>query len=89
MKRNQAQIKKKVNHFKQYEKTITYDLRCVDLKIEMLIYDKQNHQMHLINLTLKLKTFQKKELIKDIKNDDNDDENLIEVNDRVKNDDYI
>jgi len=42
MKRNQAQIKKKVNHFKQYEKTIIYDLRCINLKIEMLIYNRQN-----------------------------------------------
>jgi hypothetical protein len=42
-----------------------------------------------MNLTLKLKTFQEKELIRDIENDDNDDENLIEVNDRVKNDDCI
>jgi hypothetical protein len=45
--------------------------------------------MHLMNLTLKFKTFQEKELIRDIKNDDNDDENLIEVNDRVKNDDCV
>jgi hypothetical protein len=45
--------------------------------------------MHLMNLTLKFKTFQKKELIKDIENDDNDDENLIKVDDRMKNDDCI
>jgi len=42
MKRDQAQIKKKVNHLKQHEKIITYDLRCVDSQINMLIYDKQN-----------------------------------------------
>jgi len=45
--------------------------------------------MRLMNLTLKLKTFQEKELIRDIKNDDNDNENLIEINDRMKNDDCI
>jgi hypothetical protein len=42
-----------------------------------------------MNLTLKLKTFQEKELIKDVENDDNNDENLIEVNDRVKNNDCV
>jgi hypothetical protein len=45
--------------------------------------------MHLMNLILKLKTFQEKELIRNIENDDNDDENLIEVIDRMKNDDCI
>ncbi len=38
-------------------------------------------------MILKLKTFQVKELIKDIKNDDNNEENYIELSDRVKNDD--
>jgi hypothetical protein len=42
-----------------------------------------------MNLTLKLKTFQEKELIRDIKNNNNDNENLIEVDDRVKNDDCV
>ncbi len=87
MKRNQAQIKKRVNCLEQHEKTITYDLRCVDLQIEMLIYDRQNHQAHLMNMTLKLKTFQVKELIKDIKNDDNDEDDHIKLSDRVKNND--
>ncbi len=40
-----------------------------------------------MNMILKLKTFQVKELIKDIKNDDNNEENYIELSDRVKNDD--
>ncbi len=88
MKRNQAQIKKRVNCLEQHEKTITYDLRCVDLQIEMLIYDRQNHQAHLMNMTLKLKTFQVKELIKDIKNDDNDEDDHIKLSDRVKNNDF-
>jgi len=89
MKRNQAQIKKRVNHLEQHKKTITYDLRCVDSKIEMLIYDRQNHQARLMNMTLKLKTFQVKESIKDIEDDDNDKENHIELSDRVKNDDCV
>jgi hypothetical protein len=45
--------------------------------------------MHLMNLTLKFKIFQEKELIRNIEDNDNDDENLIEVNDRVKNNDCI
>jgi len=49
----------------------------------MLIYDRQNHQARLINMTLKLRTFQVKELIKDIENDEDDH---IELSDRVKND---
>ena len=81
MKRNQAQIKKRVNHLEQYEKTITYDLRCVDLQIKMLIYNRQNYQARLMNMTLKLKTFQVKKLIKDI------EDYHIELSDRVKNDD--
>ncbi len=40
-----------------------------------------------MNMTLKLKTFQVKELIKDIENDDNDEENHIKLNDRMKNND--
>jgi len=83
MKRNQAQIKKKVNCLEQHEKTITYDLHCIDSQIKMLIYDRQNHQARLINMTLKLRTFQVKELIKDI---ENDEDNHIELSDRVKND---
>jgi len=53
----------------------------------MLIYDRQNRQARLINMTLKLKTFQVKELIKDIENDNNNEENHIKLSDRVKNDD--
>jgi len=87
MKRNQAQIKKKVNHLEQHEKTITYDLRCVSSQIEMLIYDRQNRQMHLMNMTLKLKTFQVKELIRDIEDNNNDEDDHIKLSDRVKNDD--
>ena len=87
MKRDQAQIKKRVNHLEQHEKIIIYDLRCVDLQIEMLIYNRQNHQAYLMNMTLKLKTFQVKELIKDIENDDNDEDDHIEFSDRMKNND--
>ncbi len=86
MKRNQAQIKKRVNHLEQYEKTIIYDLRCIDLQIKMLIYDRQNHQARLMNMILKLKTFQVKELIRNIENDGNDEDDHIELSDRVKND---
>ncbi len=38
-------------------------------------------------MTLKLKTFQVKELIRNIKDNDNDENNHIELSDRVKNDD--
>ena len=84
MKRNQAQIKKRVNHLEQYEKTITYDLRCVDLQIKMLIYNRQNYQARLMNMTLKLKTFQVKELIRDIEDDDNDKDDHIKLSDSEK-----
>ncbi len=40
-----------------------------------------------MNMILKLKTFQVKELIKDIENDDNDEDDHIELSDRVKNND--
>ncbi len=39
-----------------------------------------------MNMILKFKTFQVKELIKDIKNDDNDEDDHIELSDRMKND---
>jgi len=38
-------------------------------------------------MILKFKTFQVKELIKDIKDDDNNEDDHIELSDRVKNDD--
>ncbi len=38
-------------------------------------------------MTLKLKTFQVKELIRDIEDDDNDKDDHIKLSDRVKNDD--
>ncbi len=41
-----------------------------------------------MNITLKLKTFQVKELIRNIENDDNNEDDHIELSDRVKNDDY-
>ena len=37
-------------------------------------------------MTLKFKTFQVKELIKDIEDDDNDEDDHIELSDRMKND---
>jgi len=40
-----------------------------------------------MNITLKLKTFQVKKLIKDIEDDDNNEDDHIELSDRVKNDD--
>jgi hypothetical protein len=39
-----------------------------------------------MNMTLKFKTFQVKELIKDIEDDDNDEDDHIELSDRMKND---
>jgi len=89
MKRNQAQIKKRINHLEQYEKTITYDLRCVDLRIEMLIYDRQNRWMHIMKLTLKFKIFEDDDVIKDVENDDDDKMNNIEVNNKMKDDNCI
>ncbi len=38
-------------------------------------------------MTLKFKTFQVKELIKDIEDDDNDEDDHIELSNRMKNDD--
>jgi len=89
MKRNPAQIKKRINHLEQYEKTITYDLRCVDLRIEMLIYDRQNRWMHIMKLTLKFKIFEDDDVIKDVENDDDDKTNNIEVNNKMKDDNCI
>jgi len=40
-----------------------------------------------MNMTLKFKTFQVKELIKDIEDDDNDEDDHIELSNRMKNDD--
>jgi hypothetical protein len=40
-----------------------------------------------MNITLKLKTFQVKKLIKDIEDDNNNEDDHIELSDRVKNDD--
>jgi len=39
-----------------------------------------------MNMTLKFKTFQVNELIKDIEDDDNDEDDHIELSDRMKND---
>ncbi len=38
-------------------------------------------------MTLKFKTFQVKELIRNIEDNDNDEDDHIELSDRVKNDD--
>ncbi len=38
-------------------------------------------------MTLKLKTFQVKELIRDIEDNNNDEDDHIKLSDRVKNDD--
>ncbi len=40
-----------------------------------------------MNMTLKFKTFQVKELIRNIENDENDEDDYIEFSDRIKNDD--
>ncbi len=40
-----------------------------------------------MNIILKFKTFQVKELIRNIENDDNDEDDHIELSDRIKNDD--
>jgi len=89
MKRNQAQIKKRVNHLEQHEKTITYDLRCIDSRIEMLIYDRQNHWMCIMKLTLKLKIFEDDDVIRDVENDDDDEANDIEVNNKMKDNNCV
>ncbi len=55
----------------------------------MLIYDRQNHWMHIMKLTLKLKIFEDNDVIKDVKNDDNDEVNNIEVNNKMKDDNCV
>ncbi len=45
--------------------------------------------MHIMNLTLKLKIFEENVVIKDIKNDDNNKENNIDVDNKMKNDNCI
>ena len=89
MKRNQAQIKKKVNHLEQHKKTIIYDLCCVDSRIEMLIYDRQNCWMCIMKLTLKLKIFENDDVIRDVENDDDDEVNNIEVDNKIKDDNCV
>ncbi len=41
--------------------------------------------MHIMNLTLKLKIFEENVVIKDIKNDDDNEENNIGVDNKMKN----
>ncbi len=89
MKRNQAQIKKKVNHLEQHEKTIIYDLCCVDSRIEMLIYDRQNCWMCIMKLTLKLKIFEDDDVIRDVEDNDDDEVNDIEVDNKMKDDNCV
>ncbi len=55
----------------------------------MLIYDRQNHQMHIMKLTLKLKIFEDDNVIKDVKNDDDDEANDIEVDNKMKNNNCV
>ncbi len=45
--------------------------------------------MHIMNLTLKLKIFEENVVIKDIKNDDDNKENNIDVDNKMKNDNCI
>ena len=45
--------------------------------------------MHIMNLTLKLKIFEENVVIKDIKNDDDNEENNIDVDNKMKNDNCI
>ncbi len=89
MKKDQAQIKKRVNHLQHHEKTITYDLRCVDSRIKMLIYDRQNCWMCIMKLTLKLKIFENDDVIKDVEDDDDDKVNDDEVNNKMKDDNCV
>ncbi len=45
--------------------------------------------MHIMKLTLKLKIFEDDDVIKDVKNDDNDEVNNIEVNNKMKDDNCV
>ncbi len=45
--------------------------------------------MHIMNLTLKLKIFEENVVIKDIKNDDDNEKNNIDVDNKMKNDNCI
>jgi len=45
--------------------------------------------MHIMKLTLKLKIFKDDDVIRNVKNNDDDEVNDIEVNNKMKDDNYI
>jgi len=45
--------------------------------------------MHIMKLTLKLKIFEDDDVIRNVKNNDDDEVNDIEVNNKMKDDNYI
>ncbi len=45
--------------------------------------------MHIMKLTLKLKIFEDDNVIKDVKNDDDDEANDIEVDNKMKNNNCV
>jgi len=55
----------------------------------MLIYDRQNHWMCIMKLTLKLKIFEDDDVIRDVEDDDDDEVNDIKVDNKMKDDNCV
>ena len=78
------QAKKRINRIGQKASTYTYSLQCVKSKVKKTIYDCQNQRTHLVQQTLKLKTFVQDTYTRGVSDDINDDLNHIDTEDLIR-----
>ena len=75
---DQKQIKKHINWIDQHEHIYIYELQCKDFNIEKTIYDWQSWRIYLLKLVLNSKLFSSDDIIRNVNNDENDDDKVIE-----------
>jgi len=81
---NHEQAKKQINCIGQKAPTYTYSLQCVRSEVKKIIYDCQNQRTHLVQQTLKSKTFVQDTYTREVSDDIDDDLNHIDIKDLIR-----
>jgi hypothetical protein len=80
--RDDLQTRKRINKITQIRQIHIYSFVFVNVKIEKLIYDRQNRRTLLLNLTLNSKNIEIENIKREINDDDQNDDDIENVESR-------
>ncbi len=82
MIKDELQVRKRINKITQIKQIHIYFFVFVNVKIETLIYDRQNRRTLLLNLTLNSHNIEIENIKREINDDDQNDDDVENIESR-------